>query len=292
MIIVRLLGGLGNQMFQYAAGRALAARHGTALKLDLSAFRAYPLRSFRLQHFRIEATLAEAADVEAVKGTDRGPLRRRLQLAVERRRPHFRRRVVHEPHFHFDPNMERVGRHAYLVGFWQSEAYFSQIRDAVRRELTVSEPPDEANRRTLERIASTDSISLHVRRGDYVTDPRNQQFYAACPPRYYRDALDAVLPGLDDPRVFVFSDDIAWASAHLRFPCPVTFVAHNGEQRDFEDMRLMSRCRHHVIANSTFSWWGAWLASHPDQQVVAPRQWFLDPDVDIRDLVPSSWLRL
>jgi hypothetical protein len=292
MIIVRLLGGLGNQMFQYATGRALAARRGAPLKLDLSAFRVYPLRSYRLDNFRIAATLAEASDVAGVRGTDRGPLRRRIQAAVERRRPYYRRRMVQEPHYHFDPNLRRVGRNAYLVGFWQSEKYFGDIRDALLAELSVAEPPDPANRRVLERIDATDSISLHVRRGDYVSDPNNQRIYAACSPRYYRDALDTILPRLGEPHVFVFSDDITWAKEHLRFPCPTTFVDHNGAERDYEDMRLMSRCRHHVIANSSFSWWGAWLARDPAKQVVAPLLWFNDPAVDTRDVIPASWLRL
>ncbi|HET8654370.1 MAG TPA: alpha-1,2-fucosyltransferase [Longimicrobiaceae bacterium] len=292
MIIVRLLGGLGNQMFQYATGRALALRRGTVLKLDLSAFAAYPLRSYRLDHFRIDATLADTAEVARVTGRNLRGLRARIHGAVERRRPYYRRGMVRERRFGYDPKLSGVRGDAYLVGFWQSERYFDDIRDRLVAELTVSTPPEGDNRRLLDAIEATDSISLHVRRGDYVEDPANLRLHGTCPPAYYERALAALLPRADRPHVFVFSDDIGWAKEHLRIPCPATFVAHNGEERDYEDLRLMSRCRHHVIANSTFSWWGAWLSTHPDRTVVAPREWFRDGSLDARDVVPDSWLRV
>lgn len=292
MIIVRLLGGLGNQMFQYAAGRALAARHGVSLKLDLSAFSAYPLRTYRLHQFCIEAELAEGSEVARATGRHLRGLRRRLHGAIEGRRPYHRRRVIRERHFHHDPDLARVGPDAYLIGFWQSEKYFAGIRDLLLQELAVREPPDAANLRMLERIEAVDSISLHIRRGDYVTEERNQRLYGSCSMSYYESALEVVGSAIDEPHVFVFSDDIPWARAHLRAPYPVTFVDHNGEQRDHDDMRLMSRCAHHITANSSFSWWGAWLGTHPAKKVVAPSRWFDDPKIDTSDVVPDSWLRL
>jgi hypothetical protein len=286
------MGGLGNQLFQYAAGRALAAERETSLKLDVSGFERYPLRSYRLHHFSVAATLADGADVARVRGNLDWRPYRVLRRMVEQRRPYYRRRLVHEAHFHYDPNIRKVGRDAFLIGFWQSEKYFAGIREILLSELEVVTPPDGPNRELLGEIDATDSISLHIRRGDYVSDPRNRSFYAACTPDYYERALQAMLRRVTRPHVFVFSDDPEWAHAHLRVPCAVTFIRHNGPERDHEDLRLMSRCRHHITANSTFSWWGAWLSTHPERHVISPRAWFNDTSVNGSDIVPASWERL
>jgi hypothetical protein len=292
MIIVRLMGGLGNQLFQYAAGRALAVARGTTLKLDTSAFRDYPLRSYRLDHFHISATVAGPEDMARVMGRRLWRPWRVLVRALEPRRAYYRRRIVHEPHYHYAPAIRKVGRDALLVGFWQSESYFAEIRGRLLEELSVTTPPDGANLRLLESIDGVDSISLHVRRGDYVTDPANRSFYAECGPDYYERAVQRLLPLTTQPHVFVFSDDPDWAGAHVRVPCPMTVVRHNGPDHDYEDLRLISRCRHHVTANSTFSWWGAWLGTHPGKRVIAPGRWFTDPTVNCDDVIPAGWERL
>jgi hypothetical protein len=133
------------------------------------------------------------------------------------------------------------------------------------------------------------AVSLHVRRGDYASNPVTNQYHGTCSLRYYLDAVSTLVSLGVQPRLFVFSDDIPWAQASLRFDFPVTFVGHNPASADHEALRLMSMCRHHIIANSSFSWWGAWLGSHPDKVVIAPRKWFNGATHDTRDLIPASW---
>ena len=141
-------------------------------------------------------------------------------------------------------------------------------------------------------IQATVSVGVHIRRGDYVANPIANQFHGVCSLEYYLAAIAKLKEEIGAPRFFVFSDDIGWARQNLRLPDPTTFVDHNGEAHDYEDLRLMSLCKHHIIANSSFSWWGAWLSNNPDKIVIAPERWFRDPSMDPRDLVPEGWHRL
>ena len=292
MVIVRLIGGLGNQLFQYAAGRALSHRHGVSLKLDASAFEQYPLRRYSLAPFNIAADFATPEEVAHLTGAGRTGFRKRVsQLVYPRLLPRFRT-VYKERHFHYDSGFEAVGKRVYLIGFWQSERYFIEVADLLRKELTFQHPPDPPNRLLCEQIDAVDAISVHVRRGDYVSNPSTSAFHGSCSPAYYRAAVRHLAQGLSTPHVFAFSDDLAWVRANLSLDLPVTYVMHNGEAKDYEDLRLMGRCKHHVIANSTFSWWGAWLSDAPGKVVVAPRQWFNDPAIETRDVIPDTWLTL
>jgi hypothetical protein len=293
LVIVRLIGGLGNQMFQYAAGRALALRHGAELKLDVSGFDAYKRRRYELDALAIRASVATGTDL-AMFGADARPrsqfaerVRRRLRIHRKSRFP-----VHREPHFQFDPTLALLRPPVFLDGYWQSEKYFSDCAATLRRELTASAPFDAANAAVAARIDAVTAVSLHVRRGDYVDDPKTNRYHGTCSLDYYRRAIELITARVDSPHVFVFSDDSPWTRANLRVEGPTTFVDANPADRGFRDMQLMSRCRHHVVANSSFSWWGAWLDPSPDKIVVAPKRWFNADDIDTRDLVPATWVRL
>ena len=142
------------------------------------------------------------------------------------------------------------------------------------------------------RSMPSNAVSLHVRRGDYVSDPATNRFHGTCSPDYYRQAVDYVIGRAGVPHLFVFSDDQEWTRANLQFAVPRRSSSANPPDCGYRDMQLMARCRHHIIANSSFSWWGAWLNPSPEKIVVAPKQWFSSPRNDTRDLVPPNWVRM
>lgn len=290
MVIVRLIGGLGNQMFQYAAGRALAELNQTTLKLDIAGFDTYKLHKYGLDNFMITASVASDDEIKKLVGrTRRGAGVCRLTNLI---RPYYRRSVVQERHFHFDPDILKAGPNVYLSGYWQSEKYFKAVADILRREFVVKHPPDQNNQEIAQEVKSTNSVSLHVRRGDYVSDSGTHQVHGSCSLEYYRQALDILAKRVSRPQFFVFSDDIEWVKEHLDIGFPATFVSHNGPKRNYEDLRLMSLCRHHIIANSSFSWWGAWLSSWEGKQVIAPRRWLNSQEHNTADVLPDTWERI
>jgi hypothetical protein len=290
MITVQLLGGLGNQLFQYAAGLALSTRLGVALQLDGTWFGTRQDRWYALEPFSTSGRLATAGDLRAAGIHHPGRLERGFAKLGFRLPPRIRGRVV-EPGFTYWKGFEDLGDGAYLAGYWQSERYFSSIAPGVRAELALRKPPDPENQAVLDEIRGCEAVAFHVRRGDYVQNARTNRIHGTTTLDYYAAAAARVLAVVRDPVFFVFSDDPEWTQANLRFDRPARYVTHNGSARDYEDLRLMSACRHHVIANSSFSWWGAWLAGGAGQKVIAPRQWFRDGP-DTRDLVPARWERL
>nr|WP_245168268.1 alpha-1,2-fucosyltransferase [Desulfobaculum xiamenense] len=197
-----------------------------------------------------------------------------------------------EPHFHYASAFERLTGDVYLDGYWQSERYFAAASSTVAKELTLAEPQDARNAELAARILSSDSVSVHVRRGDYVHDPTLAGLYAELSPDWYRRAALMAASGLAAPEFFVFSDDPDWVRGHLDFGHPLTVVDHNAGA-PLADMRLMSLCGRHVIANSSFSWWGAWLDRRPGAVVLAPAKWFGPRRARRRidDLYPATWRR-
>lgn len=287
-IITRLIGGLGNQLFQYAAARALALRHGGSVKLDLSGFESYGLRRYELGSYPIAASEASADELAAVAAPPPSGLVARIVARLSGPNPsHYR-----EPHFHFDPNLSRQALPLYIDGYWQSERYFADAREPLVRELTPRDPLEPDNARTADMIRGTQAVSLHVRRGDYVTNARTNAYHGVCSLDYYRAAVAHLAAAVPNPHFFVFSDDHAWTRENLTTGHPTTFVDANPADRGFRDLQLMSMCRHHIIANSSFSWWGAWLNPSPSKIVTAPARWFAATDKDTSDLIPEGWVRL
>jgi hypothetical protein len=293
MVIVTLEGGLGNQLFQYAAGRALAAARDTELKLDVRPFEHYTLHRYALAPFRIRESFASDDELNAVTGRSiAGPARLWFRIGQRLRPPH-RRRILRESHFRpFDPRVLEAPRDVCLQGYWQSERYFEGIRDVLREELGLRSEPGPRTRELEGEIRGVPSVGVHVRRGDYVTDETTRGVHGVMGPGYYRRAAEAIRATVRDPRYYVFSDDPGWARENLELDGPVTHVDHNGPDRGHEDLHLMSLCRHNIIANSTFSWWAAWRNRNPDKIVLAPSRWFRDASLDTRDLIPAGWRRV
>lgn len=293
MVIVKLMGGLGNQLFQYAAGRRLAFVHETRLKLDASALDngAYrTIRQYGMGPFNVQQALATEKDIATLTRHDSG-LFRSFLYKVAGKNVHPPASYIKEAHYHFDPAILELPDNVYLDGYWQSELYFSDIADVLRDELIVVEPPSGRNAELAHEILSSQAVSLHVRRGDYVSDPVTSQLHGTCDLGYYKRAVAYIEKYISNPVFFLFSDDPAWVRENLRLPYPMHVIDHNGENRAHEDLRLMSMCRHHIIANSSFSWWGAWLNPSPEKIVVAPRKWFHN-DIITTDLIPNGWVRI
>lgn len=283
-VTVGVLGGLGNQMFQYATARAVAHRNDALLRLDLRAFDSYTLRRAGLHRWNIDAEVASPADLR------RHP-RWAIDLSRRMRRLGRALRCHVEPSLAFDPQVERLRAPVHLSGYFQSERYFNGIRQLLNAEFTPNKPLSPANRALAEAAAATNSISVHVRRGDYVSEARNVALHGSCSVAYYARAIETLLARHGPATCYFFSDDLPWVREHIRIAAPSVYVDGNADAPEV-DIHLMSVCRHHVCANSSFSWWGAWLGSHPDKSVVAPTRWFASSQLDAADLVPATWLRL
>jgi hypothetical protein len=281
MVTVKLVGGLGNQMFQYALGRTIAHRRGTSLALDVSAFPDRKLRQYSLGVFKIVERFVPGGY----------PRHARLRALGQRLRLPGFTYILRERSFPFDPAVLDAPRNVYLAGYWQSEKYFKEIEDLIRRDFCFKSDPDAQNAATAEKIKAVPSVCVHVRRTDYVTDPSANKHHGTCSLEYYRNAASLIISQVRNPHFFVFSDEPDWARANLELAGPTTFVTHNGSEKGYEDLRLMALCRHHIIANSSFGWWGAWL-SNSGGIVVAPKKWFNIDELDTRDLIPERWVRL
>lgn len=291
MIIVHLSGGLGNQMFQYAFGRTLAKRLGVELKLELTDHTLNIHNGFELDRiFNIKAKESSQADLKAVMGLQRFSIIRKafkvLPLGML-----LKSTVVYEPHFHFAPQMLALPDNSYVYGYWQSEKYFSEIENEIRSDFSFKLPLSKANTGLAEMIKSTNSVSLHVRRNDFAKNSAINATHGLCSLEHYEAAIQYLNKRVESPHYFVFSDDITWVRNNLKVDCNLQYVEHNFGADSYNDMRLMSLCKHHIIANSSFSWWGAWLNQSSDKIVIAPKRWFLN-DSNTKDLIPQHWVRL
>lgn len=291
MILAVLNGGLGNQLFQYALGRRLALKHGVELRFDLSLLEANPTRQYRLDKFQVRGKPASAQELERFYYCERQPYFRFLDREIQNALPYYRRRVVREISTVFDANVLKAPRNTALDGYWQSEKYFREIRPTLLDELRLKNPLDALNQNIYHQILSTNSVSLHIRRGDYVTNPVANQILGVLSIEYYQNAMHILERAASNLHYYVFSDDIPWARAHLTAP-NITFLEHNSFQSDYCDLVLMSACKRHIIANSSFSWWAAWLCLEPNKIVIAPKKWFNSANMDSKDIFSPDWVQI
>jgi glycosyl transferase family 11 len=286
VITVKLRGGLGNQLFQFALGRSLAVRRDTDLSFDLRWFGnelpGETPRMYALEPYELNASLDGASHPSS-----RPDPKTRIGRFLARRDP----LLVKQRGQDYDQSVLDAPDGSLLDGYWQSEKYFLEIATRVREELTLPNSPDAVNADLLSRIDSPRSVGVHIRRGDYVTNLHAQAFHGLPGVEWYRLAVDLIATQAGGIELFVFSDDPDWSEAELRPDHPTTYVRHNGPAAH-EDLRLLSACSHHVLSNSSFSWWGAWLGEKPDQLAVAPSPWFRRAPAATRDVVPARWITL
>ncbi len=289
MIVVQLQGGLGNQMFQYAFGRAFAEAHQQMLFLDLSFLNkkaeGYTQRHYALDIFSNPTQIATPKDIEAFDNAQKKDLLNRVKrrLLGSEFITHYEQGFQYQT-FPFDDNIANR-----YIGFFQSEKYFKSYRPIILESFKFPQDGYKKSQEMRDKINSCDAISVHIRRGDYVTNQNANQFHGTCNDDYYYNALRKITNGLDNPQLFIFSDDLDWVKLHLKFDIPCHYIDFNNGDRSHFDMELMSLCNHHIIANSSFSWWGAWLNDKPNKKVIAPRNWFNDASIDTKDLIPEGW---
>jgi len=316
MIIVKLKGGLGNQLFQYAFARRLAlVNNNVQLKLDhLTGFEHdFYGRVYSLRHFNINENLLSRKEIDHVQ--KKGRICRKIIRALERRLRHYNLFDFLQPHLcrgclfvnqrsgGFNKNIYEIKfkKDLYFDGYWGSEKYFKDIEDIIRKEFTAKYALEGANLKIANKISDTNSVSLHVRRLHGISnngniDIKGVNIHGATNLEYYHSAIEYLSEKYNNLHFFIFSDDSEWMQKNMKLSFPTTYVNINGIDKDYEDLRLMSLCKHNIIANSTFSWWGAWLNENPYKIVIAPKKWFNDPDANAKikfeDLYPKEWLML
>jgi hypothetical protein len=292
MIISHVLGGIGNQMFQYAAARALSLTHHHELLVDLSSFESYSLHNgYELNKvFSVNVKYADKQTVSELLSWRsiniiKKLLRRKLFSVLKGKS------FVIEPGFSYWSQFFDLSQDCYLHGYWQSELYFKSFERIIREDFTFREPLDERNSILAAEIHRTSSVSLHVRRGDYISDNKTSNIMGVCSLKYYQDAIKYISQKIDNPVFYIFSDDIEWVKRELIISFPCVYIDFNQQSVSYKDMQLMSLCKCNIIANSSFSWWGAWLNINPEKIVIAPNSWFCNGTND-QDLIPYNWLRL
>lgn len=286
MKIVRFLGGLGNQMFQYAFYKSLE-QNGAKVKADINGYQSYSRHNgFELEKvFNIQ--LNNTVSPFTVKLYD--PLCRQWHIRKIRRLLGLKNIHYYQQKspFLFDPSVYN-NKPGLLWGYWQNVNYVNPVAETLKRDFIFKNPLHSRNQSLLDDINRNNSVSIHVRRGDYLKDPLLGEI---CKLDYYQKAVAFMQEHYSDIRFYIFSDDIKWCQANLQIS-GTTYISGNFPSDSYMDMQLMSHCNHNIIANSSFSWWAAWLNDNKNKKVIAPAKWFNDPEVNTNEVTPSSWLRI
>jgi len=288
MVIVRLTGGLGNQMFQYATAKAVANTMGDCLKFDISFYPKQTLRKYELNKFNIENTIATHDEIIRLAGNENiwFKVKRKLGLKIKRPKSYFLEREDAA----YDAKIFNYTDNIYLDGYWADEKYFNGIRQELVREFILKDTISNEAKNYLNYIKSLNSVALHVRRGDYVQNSYTNSVHGTCDLEYYQKAIQFIKEKVYNPTFYIFSDDIIWCKENFNFLENKVFV--DDTKNALEDLELMKNCKHNIIANSTFSWWGAWLNQNDDKIVVAPKRWFVSDKYSNFNLALSDWKTL
>ncbi len=296
MIITKLQGGIGNQMFQYAIARYLARIMGSELKFDISIFNTngnkgsdiFTPRQYELHHFNISGNIATMSEIGKFQQRKRNffyLLTKKIFNLLNNNYHYYK-----ETNSYFNSRVLKLKDNIYLDGYWQSENYFKRIGKIIKNDLTVKNYPSDRNKELLKLINNCDSVAVHIRRGDYIFNPVAKEVLGVLDVNYYQKGFNLINQKIKKPHYFIFSDDPEWARANTMTSNPTTYISHNGSSKSYEDMRLMSNCKYFIIANSSFSWWGAWLSIYKNKIVITPKKWFKNRDSG--DIVPESWVKI
>jgi len=295
MIISRLNGGLGNQMFQYALGKVVSYLNKTNYFLDISLYdhqqEVDTPRSYELDLFsNIKATIAKKTLLE--KFTKPNKLKLLLNHYLKLNLQAYPPKWIRENGHQFHPEILELKGDYLLDGYWQTEKYFKKYRNLILEDFVFPKKTSQKNRNIIKKITNSQAVSLHVRRGDYVSNKLTNAYHGAVSLNYYEKAINLIKKKVKNPLFIIFSDDPKWCKNNLPVPKNSIFVDHNKGKQSFEDMRLMSLCKHNIIANSSFSWWGAWLNQNSNKIVIAPGSWFKNKDSNTTDIIPSNWIKI
>jgi Glycosyl transferase family 11 len=288
MFVFQFMGGLGNQLFQYAAARALSVKRDIPFRIDFDDPYKFVKRELCLSAFNLEVQQATWWDLQRCKPKRR--IEKRLWMLVGK--DPSCRLYREQGDYSFDPGFFSCRDGAYLSGFWQTEKYFLDIEDIIRSDFEFIIPASEQNDEWLKKINFCTSVSVHVRRGDVISVAKTNKIYGTITPEFYEKAMNDMAASFKDCVFFFFSDDIEWVKQHIKTTYPSYYVDANDDAHNYEDLRLMSSCRHHIIANSSFSWWGAWLNPDKQKKVIGPAKWMSTRNISDTDHIPESWILL
>lgn len=293
MIKVQLSGGLGNQMFQYAFGKHLAIKNNTNLVLDLSYIQS------KLPFKKFSTPMQYELDIFQLKVDTENLFFSNKLLYPFAKIEHLlktkyfikKHNAFKEIDLKFQPELLSIPNNSFVQGNFQSEKYFSAIKKNIQNDFCFPEVVDAVNLKYLHDIKQFNSVSIHIRRGDYVSIKKNAQKFLALDVTYYNKAIDIITSKIENPTFFIFSDDMNWAEQHLQIKSTKFYIKNNTTKNtSYIDMMLMSKCQHNIIANSTFSWWAAWLNANSNKIVIAPKRWF--HHIATEDLLPNTWLQI
>ena len=279
-IKIKLFGGLGNQMFQFATGYSVARRKNLDLYLDLT--------WFNRRHIHNGFELNKVFDIfKRVSFLNNDFSFRSFKLKEFLNKIDTTYQTFNEPHFNYTPDITKISDHCFLKGYWQSEKYFQEYENEIKTIFSFNKDLNQSNSKLVDEIYRNNSISLHVRRGDYLL--KKNENHQTDLNSYYLDAINETSRYYNDPKFFIFSDDPEWVSKNFNIKADHINVNINHGMNSFLDMYLMSLCKTNIIANSSFSWWGAWLNNNNNKNVFAPKNWFNDKTICIKNLIPNSW---
>jgi hypothetical protein len=284
MIIVKINGGLGNQMFQYALYRSLKQINNDIVKLDLNEVRNYNLHNgYELEKVFNNLKIEEATDKEIIKLIGNKGL---ISKIVRK----FKKSYFYSEDLNFNPDVLKFKK-KYIWGYWQCEAYFQCITEILKNEFKFKQFDDKLNIQLEDICKKENCVSVHIRRGDYLSEENKHIYGGICEEEYYKKAIDFIREKVQNPKFIVFSNDISW--------CKKTFgndnfiyVDWNTGENSYKDMQLMSYCKHNIIANSSFSWWGAWLNSNKNKIVISPKKWINIESANTDDIIPKEWIKI
>ena len=286
-----MLGGLGNQMFQYATAKKMAVDRRTKVLIDLQFYENQnendTLREYELNNFvNITASLLKKyrRPSENPYRGKKGKLLKFKDIALRRYWTYYRE-ISHD----YDDNLTFLPSNTYLNGYWQSSKYFEDIRDELLNDFFFDGKLSQQQREIFKYVGEVNSVSVHIRRGDYITNPTANKVHGTKGKDYYERAVREISKTQEELELFVISDDLEWCKKNIKFNIQTTYVDVNSN--GYEDMWLMSLCKHNIIANSSFSWWAAWLNKNSKKIVIAPKVWFNDLD-EGKDRIPAEWLRV
>lgn len=291
MVTIVLSGGLGNQMFQYAAAKSLATRLNVPLIADTYTFHKKTKatsRSFGLGVFHLEIEKKE---------TIKGKLLNKLYPFIQKHRQFFLRLGFFTDTYAilYQPIFGQLEGNITMQGHFQNERYFKGVEDIIRKDFSFRTSLAGKNQKIAEKINHSNSVSVHIRRGDYLTNKGAAANFVTCDKDYYDSAINYITKKVEKPEFFVFSEDFEWIRENLSFgDYPVTYIDWNKGENSYIDMQLMSLCRHNIIANSSFSWWGAWLNNNTEKIVIAPSKWFASEAKNelLDDFYPQGWTKI
>lgn len=268
MIVTRLAGGLGNQLFQYAIAKALSLKLNTVMVMDASYYQLNRSRNMELGKFNIKDP--------------------RFEMVI----PAQNLILYKEPHFHYDENYQTLeSPNVYLVGFWQSEKYFKHIKSVLLNELQIKSSLVSSLEIKSFELQNEESVSVHIRRGDYKSS-RHANSHGFLSLQYYYSAMELLAAKRNNLKFYFFSDEIEWVQNNVKIDYPHEFLSNHLSKSNIEDFFLMNSCKHNIIANSTFSWWAAWLKNSQEQIVIAPNQWVNGKEFICDDVVPENWITI